>query len=112
MGCGVVTARALEAGVTPGVNVLEDVSQDFEGAGVSVKVTPLIAGMEVIQHKHRYPHLSVLMSGIVIVKTDDWSRTLDASKAPQQIIVEADTYHAVIAVTDAVWLCVHSEGKV
>jgi quercetin dioxygenase-like cupin family protein len=112
MGCGVVTARALEAGITPGVNVLEDVSANFDGAGVSVKVTPLKEGMEVIQHKHAYPHLSILMSGVVVLKTDDWSRIINAKKEPQSVVIEADKYHAVIAVTDAVWLCVHSEGKV
>jgi quercetin dioxygenase-like cupin family protein len=111
MGCGVVTARALEAGIDPNVNVLEDVSTDHEGCGVSVKVTPLKKGMEIIQHKHAYPHLSVLMSGIVTVMTDNWSRKLDATKESQQLVIEADTYHAVIAHTDAVWLCIHSEGK-
>lgn len=111
MGCGVVTARAIEAGITPGVNVLEDVSKNFEGAGVSVKVTPLKAGMEVIQHKHAYPHLSILMSGVVVLKTDNWSKTINAKKEPQEVVIEADTYHAVIALTNAVWLCIHSEGK-
>jgi quercetin dioxygenase-like cupin family protein len=112
MGCGIVSSRAIEAGINPDVNVLEDVSKNFEGAEVSAKVTPLTAGMEVIQHKHRYPHLSILMSGTVVLKTDDWSRIMNASKEPQSVVIEADKYHAVIAITDAVWLCIHSEGKV
>lgn len=111
MGCGVVTSRAIEAGINPDVNVLEDVSKNFEGAGTSVKVTPLKAGMEVIQHKHQYPHLSILMSGTVVLKTDAWSRILNATKEPQSVVIEADTYHAVVAVTDAVWLCVHKDGQ-
>jgi quercetin dioxygenase-like cupin family protein len=111
MGCGTITRLAQEASISPGVNVLEDVSTNFDGAGVSVKVTPLKAGQEVIQHKHKYPHLSVLMSGVVLLRTDSTEKMISATKEPQSIIIEADTYHAVYAVTNAVWLCVHSEGK-
>jgi quercetin dioxygenase-like cupin family protein len=111
MGCGTITRKAIDAGIIPGVNVLEDVSTNHVGAGVSVKATPLKKGMEVIQHKHSYPHLSVLVSGLVALKNDDFSRIIDARKEPQSVVIEANQYHSVIALTDALWLCVHVEGK-
>jgi quercetin dioxygenase-like cupin family protein len=109
MGCG-VTQLATQLGVQPGVNVLEDVSKNFEGAGVSVKMTPLKAGLKVIQHKHEYDHLSILLSGKVIVTNDNMTYTLDATKTPKSLIIEAGEYHSVYAVIDAVWLCVHKTG--
>ena len=112
MGCGIVSNLALEAGITPGVNVLEDVSTDYAGAGVSVKRTLIKKGQQVIQHKHAYPHLSILMSGVVFLCTDEGQRRIDARLEPQSIVIEADKYHAVIAVTNAEWLCVYVEGKV
>jgi len=110
MGCGVVTRAAEAAGIQAGVNVLEDVSKNFKGAGVEVKMTPLQAGMEVIQHKHEYDHLSVLISGKVRVSTDEATYWLDATIIPHSLVIKAGRYHTVYAITDAVWLCVHKAG--
>lgn len=109
MGCGVVTKTAEALGVQAGKDVLVDVSTDLVGAGVSVKYTPLKKGLTVIQHKHAYPHLSILVSGIVIVRNDDETFRLDATKGPKHCVISAGKYHSVEALTDAVWLCVHHE---
>jgi quercetin dioxygenase-like cupin family protein len=110
MGCGIVTKLAEQAGIQSGVNILEDVSKNFEGAGVSVKMTPLKAGLHVIQHKHEYDHLSVLLSGKVKVTNDSMTYLIDATVSPKSLIIEAGEYHSVYALTDAVWLCVHKTG--
>lgn len=110
MGCGTVTSLATKLGIEPGKNVLEDISTNLSGADVSVKITPFKAGMVGIQHKHEYPHLSVLMSGQVVLKTDTTSRILDARKGPVSVVVEANEYHQVTAIEDSVWLCIHKVG--
>lgn len=106
MSCGIVTKQAEALGIKPGTNVLEDISHNLHGCGVSVKVTPLARGMKVIQHKHSYDHLGVLLTGRVIVQTDNDTCVLAADDGPMSIIIEADIYHSVTAVTDAVWQCV------
>jgi quercetin dioxygenase-like cupin family protein len=111
MGCGIVTNLAESLGIKPGQNVLEDVSHNFSGADVSVKLTPIKAGFIVIQHKHDYPHLSVLMSGQVVVKTDNTSRILDARRAPVEMVIEAGVYHSVTAITDSLWMCIHTDNS-
>jgi quercetin dioxygenase-like cupin family protein len=110
-GCGHVTKLAEQFGITPGVNVLEDVSKNFDGAGIQVKVTPLEKDMTVIQHRHSYDHLSILLSGSVILQNDGMTTILNASKGPVSIIIEAGQLHALTALTDnVVWMCIHKDG--
>jgi quercetin dioxygenase-like cupin family protein len=107
MGCSTVKQLADQLGLKEGINV--DIGTDLHGAGVSIKVTPFKKGMTCIQHKHAYAHLSVLLSGRVILKTDAYAVTLDASDKPVSVVIEANMLHQVTALTDAVWLCVNRE---
>lgn len=105
MGCG-VTQFMRENNVQMS-SALEDVSTDFRGAGLWVKHVPLKAGQCVIKHKHDYAHLSVLLSGIVTVETDEGTHQLDG---PTSIVISAGLYHKLTALTDALWMCVHAEN--
>lgn len=112
MGCGVIT-KEVEAlgGIKDGVNVMEDVSENFAGAGVRVKQTRIPKGYQVYQHKHSYAHLSILVSGFVKVETDDHTEILDATDGSKSILIGANEYHKVTAYEDSVWMCIHRDEK-
>jgi quercetin dioxygenase-like cupin family protein len=88
-----------------------NIGLDFSGAGLHVKVTTIPKGMRLVQHKHTYDHLSVLLSGRVIVKSDADTLVIDAGDSPKSLVIEAGRLHSVVALTDAVWLCVHKEEE-
>lgn len=105
MSCGLVTQFLASHPIIGTENVLEDISINHHGAGIGAKQVLLKAGMQVVQHKHRYAHLSILIYGRVQVSTDEWSKDLEG---PVSIVIEANINHMVIAHTDALWLCVHA----
>lgn len=109
MPCGHITQLA-KASVTAGKNVFEDKAVNLSGAGTFCKVIGLVKNDFVIKHKHDYDHLSILLSGMVIVKTDDNEYVMDATVSPKSTVIKANEYHAVYALTDASWLCVHKES--
>ena len=75
--------------------------------GVYAKETRIPAGKTLVQHKHKYDHLSVLASGSVIVDFPEMQITYNA---PAVITIRAGRNHGVRALTDAVWLCVHASS--
>ena len=64
------------------------------------------AGTVLISHCHVYDHPSILASGEVEVWTPAGLQTL---VGPTEIKIAAGVKHAVSAITDAVWYCVHAE---
>lgn len=108
MGCG-VTQFMRDNNVVMADSVLEDVSVNYSGAGVGVKQVLLKAGQMVIQHKHKFSHLSVLVYGKVTVKTDEMEKELEG---PEAMVIEAHINHMVTAHTDALWLCVHNTENI
>ena len=104
MGCGIVTEFMLKNNVSMIPDATKDISVDYIGAGVGVKQVTLTAGQQVIQHKHKYPHLSILIYGEVTLATDEFTKVL---KGPTSVVIEAGIYHYVHALTDSLWLCVH-----
>jgi quercetin dioxygenase-like cupin family protein len=106
MGCG-VTEFMQTNNVQMREGVLEDVSTNYVGAGLHVKEIPLKADQCVIKHKHHYDHLSILMSGTVVLETDEYTRILEA---PTSVVIKANLYHKLTAMTDALWLCVHADN--
>lgn len=104
MSCGIVTEFLKINPIVSNTNVLEDVSTNYAGAGICVKQVLLERGQKVIQHKHKYPHLSILQHGQVTVYTDKWERKMIG---PASVVIEANINHMVVAHTDAMWLCVH-----
>lgn len=74
--------------------------------GVEAKETHIPAGMVLVQHKHQYDHLSVLASGVVELEVDG---VRVVHEGPKLMVIKAGSHHAVKALTDAVWFCIHSE---
>jgi quercetin dioxygenase-like cupin family protein len=103
MGCGIT--NALKKHPKTRENVLEDISINYVGAGILAKQVILMAGMEVIQHKHVYDHLAVLVYGKVTVITDDWKQDFEG---PASLVIEKGINHAVVAHTDSLWICIHA----
>jgi quercetin dioxygenase-like cupin family protein len=75
--------------------------------GVYMREQSLSAGNEVEKHEHPYDHLSFLCSGIAHIEIDGEMQTLHA---PCALEVRAGKKHLIYAVTDIVWLCIHSEA--
>ena len=86
--------------------MLPEISHHF-GGGVYAKETFIPAGMILVQHKHKYDHLSILASGSIILDVDGVHLPLTG---PQCINVAAGKHHGVKAVTDTVWYCVHASA--
>lgn len=57
-------------------------------------------------HKHNYDHLSILAQGKVIVLFDD--DKFETYTAPACITIKKDMNHAIRALEDSVWFCVHA----
>lgn len=89
-----------------------DLSLRFHGAGVYVIQTLLHPGAEVVQHVHKYDHLSIIpRNGRVelMVEGED-PRTLTG---PCSVVIEAGKKHSVRALTPVLWQCIHRiDGEV
>jgi quercetin dioxygenase-like cupin family protein len=68
----------------------------------------LDAGNIVVQHKHKFDHLSILAKGKVIVLFDE-----DATEytAPACINIVKGVDHAIKALENSVWFCVHATDE-
>lgn len=78
----------------------------FSAGGVYAREHLASAGTEVQKHVHDYDHLSYLAAGRVVLEVDG---ELDVLDAPCMFEVKAGKEHRITAVTDIVWLCIHSE---
>ena len=85
-------------------NTMPEINHHF-GGGVYAKETIIPAGMILVQHKHKYDHLSILASGSIILDIDGVHIPMTG---PVAITVEAGKHHGVKAVTDTVWYCIHA----
>ena len=90
----------LNAGLPEG----ESIAHHF-GGRVYIKETRINAGQILVQHKHAYDHLSYLVSGQASVEVDGSKRIV---QGPAAMTIEAGKHHGVTALTDCVWLCIHS----
>ena len=72
------------------------------------KETHIPAGQLLVQHMHNYSHLSIIASGKVIVANAGEKHIIEA---PACIEIKAGMYHAVKALTDVVWYCIHSTDE-
>lgn len=80
------------------------VSHHF-GGGVYAKETHIPAGVMLTQHSHPFDHLSVLVSGMVVVEVEGLRSVHHGYEC---LTIEAHKAHSVTAVSDAVWLCIHA----
>lgn len=76
--------------------------------GLYAKEIQIPEGMMVMQHKHAFSHLSILAKGKVVVLVDDESKIVEA---PACLDIAAGKHHAIKALTDCVWFCVHATDE-
>ena len=79
--------------------------QHFFGPGVYAKESRIPAGHLLVQHAHKYDHLSILASGSVELVVDG---EMSVVNAPACFTIKANKHHGVKTLTDAVWHCVHA----
>lgn len=60
-------------------------------------------------HKHNYDHLSILAQGKVVVLFDN--DTFETYTAPACITIKKGINHAIRALEDSVWFCVHATDE-
>lgn len=75
-------------------------------SGVYAKETVIPKGTQLYQHKHPFDHLSILASGTVLV--EQFGAESKTFTGPACLTIAAGIEHAVTALTDAVWFCVHA----
>lgn len=74
------------------------------GADVYIREGLIPMGMRIVKHTHTYDHFSILGKGVVAVLCDG---VMTPYYAPACIKIEANKPHEVLALTDAVWYCIH-----
>lgn len=79
--------------------------QHYFGGNVYAKETVIPAGYVLVQHKHRFDHLSILASGSVELMVDGVTSVVHA---PACLTIKADKHHGVKSLTDVVWYCIHA----
>jgi quercetin dioxygenase-like cupin family protein len=62
-------------------------------------------GYVLVQHKHKFGHLSVLAQGEVLLDIDGEQVK---HTAPCCLHIEAGKHHGILALTDVVWYCIHA----
>ena len=72
------------------------------------KETHIDAGEHLLQHVHKFSHLSILAKGKVVVSTDEGQQLIEA---PACLEIKAGIHHGVKAITDTIWYCIHSTDE-
>lgn len=76
--------------------------------GLYAKQMVIPKGYVVGTHAHKYSHLSILAKGKVIVKTD---KAETEYTAPACLEIKENVHHAIEALEDTVWFCVHATDE-
>jgi len=76
--------------------------------GLYAKQMFIPKGYVVGQHAHKYSHLSILAKGKVVVKTDNGE---DNYEAPACLEIKEGVHHAIEALEDSVWFCIHATNE-
>ena len=72
------------------------------------KETHINAGEHLLQHVHKFSHLSVLAKGKVVVSTDEGTQIVEG---PACLEIKAGMHHGVKSLTDTVWYCIHATDE-
>lgn len=83
-------------------------TETITAAGVTLIEWRFKAGMVMLSEVHEYDHLSILISGEAILRTNGEEAHL---VGPRTVEIKAGIEHALYAVTDCVWDCVHAITK-
>lgn len=89
----------------PSMELIEPEIQHHFGGGVYAKETFIPAGKCLVQHTHKFDHLSVLAQGSIELIVDGKKSVV---LAPACLTIAAGKHHGVRALTDVVWYCVHA----
>ena len=81
----------------------------YFSSGVYAKETRISAGQVLVQHAHKYDHISILAEGQVELLVDGEKSIVHA---PALLTIEANKHHGVKALTDVVWYCIHATSCV
>ena len=82
--------------------------EDIRAVGIHIKKYVIPAGLMLISHCHTYDHPSILASGEVELWTSDGG--LKTLSAPAETFIAAGVKHALVALEDSVWYCLHSDN--
>lgn len=74
-------------------------------SGLYAKETRIPADSWLVQHAHKFDHLSILAEGTVELIIDGKSEIIDA---PACITIEANKHHGVRSITEVIWYCIHA----
>lgn len=75
------------------------------GGGVYAKEAFIPADKWLVQHTHKFDHLSVLAQGSIELIVDGQKSVVHA---PACLTLEAGKHHGVRSLTDVVWYCIHA----
>lgn len=84
---------------------MENPPKHYVAAGIYAKEWLGRAGDAIQQHKHSFDHMSYLAIGEVLVEVDG---TTARHIGPCALLIEAEKFHKITAITDCLWLCIHS----
>lgn len=84
-----------------------DVKHHFSDS-LYVKEVTLKAGTSVIKHTHNFSHLSVLVRGSAKITVDGYTGIHNGYKIFE---ILAGENHAIEALTDITWLCIHTTNE-
>jgi quercetin dioxygenase-like cupin family protein len=103
------------------MNMISDLHKKMEGTfdidlgivhnfsdGLYAKQMYVPKGYVVGQHAHEFSHLSILAKGKVIVRTDDG---IAEYTAPACLEIKEGIHHAIEALEDTVWFCIHATNE-
>jgi len=86
----------------------EVISHHFS-SGVYCKLVRIPNEYTVQSHKHKFDHMSMLISGNVVVETETTQQAYSADKGPVIIEIKAGISHAITSFDgDAMWACIHA----
>lgn len=83
---------------------MSDIIHHFS-SGVYAKETHIPANHVLVQHKHKFDHLSILASGSVELMVDGEKSIIHA---PACLTIKANKHHGVRSLTNVVWYCIHA----
>lgn len=78
------------------------------GGGVYAKEVKISAGHTLVQHIHKFDHLSILAAGTARVIVDGAETEYHA---PSCVLIAGGKRHGLQAVTDIVWYCIHATDE-
>lgn len=83
-----------------------------DGSGVYIKETFIPRGATLPMHEHTFTHKAVLASGQARVTSADLhGASNQLLRAPSVLVMRQGVQHAVEALTDVVWLCIHATDE-